>query len=260
MKVFPQLGTGAISQFPVVKHRRLRTVVNRAADGSSIKLADPAGGYIEWVLEFRGLDDTEIATLQEFYTDVEGELTGFTFVDPNGNLLARTEELNDVIWQADPLLTLTGGVADPSGGTSAWHAANSGQAPQCVIQTLNAPAGYIYSFSVYAKAAEATGLTLLVAGQRTARTATTGWTRFVLTAAGDPTANSVAFGLEIPASSAVDVFGPQVEAQPAASAYKRGVAGGVYEGARFRDNEFMYTTTDVNRHATTVSIFYADHL
>ena len=42
MLVYPQLGTGALSQFPVRKTRRTRTVVNRAADGSTIKLADPA--------------------------------------------------------------------------------------------------------------------------------------------------------------------------------------------------------------------------
>ncbi len=41
--VYPQLGTGAMSQFPIRKTRRTRTVTNRAADGSAIKLADPAG-------------------------------------------------------------------------------------------------------------------------------------------------------------------------------------------------------------------------
>jgi hypothetical protein len=42
MAIYPQLGSGALSQYPVQKTRRVRTVVNRAADGSIIKLADPA--------------------------------------------------------------------------------------------------------------------------------------------------------------------------------------------------------------------------
>jgi hypothetical protein len=158
------------------------------------------------------------------------------------------------------MLTLAGGVADPLGGTAGWNAVNGGGATQGFTQTLNAPAGYIYSFSVYAKAAQPTAVTLLAAGQRAIRTIDTGWARLVFTAKGDAATSSVTFGLEIPADGSVDLFGPQVEPQPAASAYKRGVWGGVYDGARFRDSAFTYTTTDVNRHATTVTIFYADHL
>jgi hypothetical protein len=260
MTVFPQLGTGAISQFPVVKRRRMRTVVNRAADGTAIKLADPGGGFTEWVLQYKGLSDAEIASLQQFFTDVQGGLNGFTFVDPNGNLLARTEELNDAVWQGDRLLTLTGDVADPMSGTGGWHAVNGGQADQGLLQTLNAPAGYTYCFSIYVKAVHTIGVTLVAAGQRAARMAGNGWMRLAFTAIGDSSADSVAFGVELPAGCSVDLFGPQVDAQPAPSTYKRGVTGGVYEGARFRDHEFSYTTTDPNRHSTTVRIFYADHL
>ena len=57
MLAYPQLGSGALSQFPVQKDRRARTVVNRAADGSTIKLADPAGGGTEWLLTYAELSD-----------------------------------------------------------------------------------------------------------------------------------------------------------------------------------------------------------
>jgi len=260
MSVFPQLGPGGFSQFPVTKRRRTRTVVNPAVDGTSIKLADPAGGSLEWRLEYRGLSDAELDNLQQFFSDMEGSLNGFTFLDPCGNLLAWSEELNNAVWHADPLLALTGGVTDAMGGSNGWHAVNSGGGPQSMIQTLNAPGGYIYCFSVYGQAAQATTISLLAGSQSVNRTVATGWSRLSFAVVSDPTATSIAFGVQIPAGGAVDLFGPQVEAQPAASVYKTGTTGGVYEGARFQDDTITYTTTDVNRHSTTVNIFYADDL
>jgi len=56
------------------------------------------------------------------------------------------------------------------------------------------------------------------------------------------------------------VFGPQVEAQPAPSAYKTGTTGGVYANARFRDDAFTLTSTDVNHHSAMVNIFHANSL
>src|ERR1051326_4423620 len=99
MGVYPQLGSGALTQFPIVKVRRARTIINTAADGSRIKLADCAGSSMEWRLRYRGLSDAELQALAEFFTQAEGDLNGFTFVDPSANLLAYTEELNDEHWQ-----------------------------------------------------------------------------------------------------------------------------------------------------------------
>lgn len=260
MAVFPQLGTGAFAQFPTAKRRRSRTVLNQTADCSSIRVADPAGGGIEWRLEYRGLSDAEVGNLQQFYTDMEGALNGFTFLDPIGNLLARTDELSDAVWTRGPMLNITGGIADPMGSDNGWNAVNTGAGPQMLIQTLNAPAGYVYCLSVYGRAAAPTTVALIGGTQRSERVLAAGWTRLVFTLAGDPAANSIAFGIEIPANGTVDLFGPQVEGQPGASAYKSSVGGGVYEGARFRDNTFSFTTTDVNRHSATVNIFYAEHL
>jgi hypothetical protein len=77
---------------------------------------------------------------------------------------------------------------------------------------------------------------------------------------GDANATSVAFGIELPAGAQIDVFGPQAEAQLAPSLYRASTTGGVYENARFRDDAFGFTTQGVNRHSTTVNIFYANHL
>jgi hypothetical protein len=260
MAVFPQLGTGALSQFPAVKRRRTRTVVNQAADGSAVRLSDAPGGSIEWRLEYRGLTDSELESLRQFFTAMEGGLNGFTFLDPLGNLLARTEELNDTVWERAPLLDVVGGMADPLGGQGGWTATNTGAGPQTLMQTLNAPGGYVYCFSLYARASTKTSINLVAGNSRSALVLGEDWARLVLSIGRDQAVNSIAFGIEIPAGCAVDIFGPQVEAQPAASGYKFSLTGGVYEGARFRDDTFTCTTTDLNRHSATVNILYAEHL
>lgn len=260
MAVFPQLTSNGLSQFPIVKRRCTRTVVNTAADGTSVKLADGPGASLEWELAYGGLSDGELAALQQFFTAMEGTLNGFTFADPSANLLAWTEQLNNAVWQAGPLLQVSGGVADPNSGTGAWLATNSGEAPQSLTQTLNLSGSYTYCFSIYVKANQPTTVTMLIGSGRADRQAGTGWNRIVFTATGDPTASAVTFGLELPEGAAVYVFGPQVETQPGASVYKVGQAGGVYENARFREDRFSYTSTDVNRHSVTLRVFYANHL
>src|ERR1039457_3738684 len=148
MPTYPQLGSGALSQFPVQKTRRLRTVVNQAADGSTIKLADPAAEATEWLLTYADLSDAEAAALRAFFDSAEGTLNGFTFLDPAGNLLAWSDQLDNAMWQKDPLLSLTGGVADPLGGTLAWRLNNSGGAVDRKSTRLNS-SHLVISYAVF---------------------------------------------------------------------------------------------------------------
>src|SRR5664279_1587561 len=125
MLVYPQLITGALSQFPVQKRHRLRTVVNTSLDGRQIKLPDPGAETTEWQLAYAGLTDDEVAALEQFFADAEGTLNGFTFLDPTANLFAWSDKLDNAAWAKGPFFSITGGVADPAGGTNAWHLANS---------------------------------------------------------------------------------------------------------------------------------------
>jgi hypothetical protein len=260
MLIYPQLGTGALSQFPVRKRRRLRTLVNRAADGSSIKLADPAAEITEWQLEYTELSDDELAALQQFFTAAEGTLNGFTFLDPTGNLLAWSDKLDDAVWQRAPLLSVTGGVTDPTSGTKAWHVSNTGGAPQTILQSLAAPAGYLYCFSAYVRATQVSNATMLAGNQRADRAVTTQWARITFTSSGDPTAESITFGLELPAAASLDVYGIQVEPQAGASVYQAATSGGVYEESRLGDDILTVITTGLNRHSCTVRVIHANHL
>jgi hypothetical protein len=255
MLVYPQL-----TQFPVARRRRVRTAVNRARDGSSVKLADPPGGVTEWNLSYSDLSDDEAAALQQFFESAEGTLNEFTFLDPNDNLLAHSDDLLHAGWEHGPLLTLTNGAADPCGGTGAWHVENSGAAAQEFAQTLSAPAGYLYCMSVYVRADVPATATMVIGDHRADRTVTEQWTRIAFTDSGDPDAESIRFALEFPAGAAVDVYGMQVEPQAAPSGYRPSSSGGVYENARLRDDTLTITTTGVNRHSCTVNIIHADHL
>jgi hypothetical protein len=113
--------------------------------------------------------------------------------------------------------------------------------------------------SVYVQAAQPTTVTLLLGSNRAPATAGPNWTRIGFTGSGDPTAASIVFGVELP-PGAIGVFGPQVEAQAAPSAYQKSTTGGVYGDARFGDDTFSFATTDVNRHSVTVNVVYANHL
>jgi hypothetical protein len=260
MNVYPQLVTGMMSQFPIVKQRRPRTIVNAAADGSAIKLADPAGSTIGWQLQYTNLSDAEMAALQQFFTAMEGSLNSFTFLDPAANLLAWSEDLTNAVWGAAPFLTLSGGVADPLGNSNAWQLANAGAGAQTLTQTLNAPASYTYCFSVYAFSSQLSTIQLQFGSNSAQAELNSRWSRIQIAGRGDDTASSIEFGIELPAGATVTVFGPQVEAQPAPSAYKTGTTGGIYASARFRDDALTVTSTDVNHHSATMNIFYANSL
>jgi len=260
MLVYPQLSTGALSQFPVQKKHRLRTVVNTAADGSVVKLADPNAETIAWQLRYAGLSDAELAALQQFFAAAEGSLNGFTFLDPAANLLAWSDRLDNAVWSFDPFLAKTGGIADPAGGANAWHLVNSGAAPQRVSQTLAAPGGTLFSFSAYVQSPGGATVTALIGTSPAVLAWATGWSRIEFTASGDSAAASMVFALELPAGAAVDVYGLQVEPQAAPSLYKPSTTGGVYENARLAGDAFAFTTTAPNCHSATVNIIYASHL
>jgi hypothetical protein len=201
-----------------------------------------------------------MTALQLFFTEMEGSLNNFMFLDPAANLLAWSEDLTNAVWEAAPFLTPSGGVTDPLGGTGAWQLANTGEGAQTLAQTLNTPTSYTYSFSVYAFSSQPSTIQLQLGNNSTQAVLNSRWNRIQISGIGEAAANSVEIAIELPAGATVSVFGPQVEAQPAPSAYKIATTGGVYANARFRDDALTITSTDVNRHSATVNIFYANSL
>jgi hypothetical protein len=243
-----------------VKTRRCRTLINTTADGRSIKLTDPGAGAVTWQLSYSGLVDAERSAIEDFFREAEGSLQSFVFLDPVGNLLTWSEKLDEAVWERGPLLSVTGGQADPFGTSRASAVRNTGGGTQSLQQTLKAPANYVYAFSLHARAETPTDLTLFRGTDRQRMTATRDWSRLTLSGQSAATGDSVIFGLELPAGSAVAVFGLQAEAQPGASRYQSTQGqSGVYD-ARFQDDVLAFTTTAPERHACTVNIIHANHL
>ena len=260
MLVFPQLTTGALTQYPVQKKHRLRTIANLLGDGSAIKLADPLSEVTEWQLQYTDLSDEEASTLRLFFESTEGSLRTFTFLDPADNLFAWSDHLDHAAWTSAPFLSLSNGIPDPRGGTSAWRLQNSGGAAQSLLQTVVAPGGYLYCLSAYVKASTGSSVTLIRAGQRADRIVPAAWTRVTFSGRGSPSAESIDFGIELSSGASLDVYGLQVEPQAGASGYRPSTLGGVYPNAAFRDDSLSLMATDVNRHSTTVKIIHANRL
>src|SRR5262245_39342233 len=249
---YPRLGTGALSQYPIHKTHRARTVVNASADRSTVRLADPGAETVEWRLQYVDLTDDEAAALTEFFEQAEGSLNGFTFLDPASNLLSWSGQLDEDVWQRDPFLQIADGVTDPVGGTMGWQVSNPGAGPQSLAQTIAAPGGYWYCFSAYLRSEVPVTVRMMIGGESVERVVSTEWGRVTYAATPSAEAQSVRFGIELTAGSTVKVYGPQVDAQQGASAYRATTRGGVYEDAHLGTDVFSVTRTACNRNSCTV--------
>jgi hypothetical protein len=259
MPCFPQLISGALVQYPLVKRRICKTISNTTIEGRVFKLPDPCNSSVEWDLTFEGLTSEERARLVAFYEEVEGRLGEFTFLDPTDNLLSWSSDPAKAVWTKEPHLVLTGGVADPKGGTEAVRVANPGAQAQSLLQTLKAPGSYLYCFSVWLRSVTPSRA-ILVRTTGVSETAESYgadfvWRRVTLSGRSETMAEDVTFGIRLHAGTAVEIFGMQVEAQPAPSDYRRTAArGGVYSSARLAEDVFTLTSYGPDEHSCKVRV------
>jgi hypothetical protein len=259
MLYFPQLMSGAVAQWPVVRRIRKRTILNEQIGGGRIALSDAGAASVDWELELNDLSELEMDSIRSLFKTVEGRYGEFTFLDPTDNLLACSGDLGADVWEKDPFVMLTPGVSDPMLGLDASRVSNGGPTGQKVTQQLNAAAWYQYCVSVYVRANEASLVTLFgragVVQQRVEHQAGPKWKRINVPITLPAADEHVGFGLEIAAGAEVDVYGLQVEAQPAASGYKRtGGEGGIYPRARFDQDSLCETATGPGRYSCRVRI------
>jgi hypothetical protein len=238
MLVFPQLATGAAALYPVRRTRTARTVKNVLADGRRVVYTDPDWSSRAWDLQPAGLTEVEWEAVDTLFEAAGGRRNAFTFLDPAGNLLARSEEFDAAEWDNDPLIGLTAGIDDPFGGTAAMRAVNSGAGAQAIAQTLAAPGDFRYALSVWGRAAGASAVTLFASsvGGNAERTFALGaqWKRISMPVDLADASESVTFGARLAPGAQIDLFGMQVDAQAAAGGYQRTAAiGGVHASARF---------------------------
>jgi hypothetical protein len=213
----------------------------------------------EWELRATGLTLVEWTAIETLFQAVSGRLAAFTFLDPAGNLLQRSEAFGDSEWDNSPLMQLTPGVDDPLGTTRATHVVNAGSAAGAIAQTLAVPGNFRYALSVWAKTTAASSVTLSATtsgGSATQDFALTSqWRRISLEIGLGLNTDSVVFGTELQAGASADLFGMQVEAQRGVSDYKKtDGSGGVYAQARFSADELTVTATGTDAFDAAIGI------
>jgi hypothetical protein len=248
MPVFPQLTTRVMAVYPAARRSIQRSVMNVAADGSSFAYADVDAETRAWDMDARGLTRAEWNALDGFFRQVSGTWQTFTFLDPLGNLLARSEDFTATEWAKGALIQLIPGVSDPLGTQRATQVTNGAQNSGAVAQTLAVPGDYQYCFSVWSRSSGAASLTLKMGAISRTFNINTQWRRIYLSGSPGAATQSVVFGIEVAAGSSVDVFGAQVEPQLGPGDYKRtATRSGVYTNARFASDDLTVTAqgTDV---------------
>ena len=259
MLFFPQLLSGNVSQYPLTRTRHVRTVVNELADGGTTRLGDPDLESLEWEMELSFLDDQEWAALETLFDQAEGGLATFTFVDPGDNLLTWSESLSETAWQKGALLQLSENVADPVGETRATRISNGAATPQTLSQTLEVSSAFYYCLSAFVRSDQPMTIQLqrssAAASASDAVETSSSWRRVVSSGTLGGSDESVSFGIELPVSGALEVFGLQVEAELGPSVYKRTTArGGVHPKARFLNDSLTVTATGPGQHSVKLRI------
>jgi hypothetical protein len=254
MSSFPQIGLGAVAQFPLTRSRKWRTITNSLEDSEQIILPDTTAGQVEWKLSYQDLTGTEAGTLSSLFTASQGSFEAFTFIDPLANLLAWSEDLSQAGWQFG-LLQNASGIGDPLGTQRAWSVYNPAAASQSLQQTLGMPGGYVACFSVYLRSGAAGTVGLVRDGTQVNVAVGPAWQRFFVNSAGVAGAIESSFSIAVAAGQTIDVWGLQVEAQPYPSVYRQtSVAEGIYAETYFENDELKITSTSPGLSSCQISL------
>lgn len=259
MGYFPQLTTGAMTQYPTGRERRFRTVMTHTMEGERFLLGDPGAERLESAVELTGLSFAESLAIQDLFSASEGRLRPFVFLDPAGNLLRWSEDFAQGAWTKPAWLQMHAGQPDPLGGTRAVRITNTGVTSGWLRQTVDVPGAFLTVFSVYAKSAAATVLNLRrTAGAYTAHSTVPvllNWSRTALVAALAEPAGPSVFEIEVPPVTTMELFGAQVEPQGEPSDYhKTGEHGAVWPQSRFMTDELSVVADGVDSYRIATRI------
>jgi hypothetical protein len=95
MNWFPQLGSGAMAQYPLQRNRQWRAITNTLESGETIRLGDVPGGWIEWRLRYEELSDAEgLLSAGGGFGDPLGSQRGWNVQNGNGAEQALSQTLS----------------------------------------------------------------------------------------------------------------------------------------------------------------------
>jgi membrane protease subunit (stomatin/prohibitin family) len=130
---------------------------------------------------------------------------------------------------------------------------------ETVAQSLSIPGNFEYYLSVWARTAGTSSVTLTASTTGASQAVTfplaAQWQRVGMLVGLGQATSSVTFAAQLAPGASVDLFGMQVDAQPAPASYRQtGVAGGVYASARFSSDQMMVTAQGTDVYDITVRI------
>lgn len=259
IRVFPQLASGAVTQFPLRIQEKTRTLINETADSQRIRYSDPGAETMEWEMSHSALSDDEWMAIESLFRDCEGRRHSFLFLDPWSNLIAASESFSDSAWTLGPGLGLSEGIADPAGRPRATQVTNTAGALQSLTQSISIPARFQYSFSIYARAALDAQVRLVVStdGAFTERVydLSPAWQRYAIFSSLVASTDALDVAIQLPAGATVELFGAQLEAQPGSSPYQRtALRTGRYPESRFAGDQLTQVSTGPGEHSTVIRI------
>lgn len=256
---YPQLASGAVSQYPIKKTGAVRTVKNILPDGSMILYRDPNGSQCFWDLSYADLGPADMQALQDHFNSCGGPLRAFTFIDPTENMLVWSSDLRLPPWQCGSSLQLNPGVSDPDGGLEGFSVTNLGQANSEISQTLIVPAGYQYCLSVYARSSVGSQLTLTRRGSSAEESSTftvdSTWKRLISSGRLEDSSVGFSAALSMGAGQQFELYGVQLEPQLAPSRYRRtSQSGGVYANVHWAVDELVRQAEAPDLYSTAFSL------
>jgi len=257
MLIFPQLLSGAVAQFPLSKSYSQRNVVNEQEDGTRFIAPDVSSRTMKWNLSYRALKESEAATLATFFSEAQGKLQKFTFLDPTRNLLQWSADLEKPVWVRPALLTVTPGSTDNFGGANAVRIVNTSGSDLAVEQSLAFNSTVNCCFSVYAKSDGPQQFRLIRSGSQESSLFEAGltWKRFYLTTTSQPGDLPSTFSVSVLPGSGLDICGISVEAQPTPGVYVQTLGrSGAYSAARFDQDVLAFTITGRDEFSCDVRI------
>jgi hypothetical protein len=269
------LSTGALARYPMSIKSAFQTRTNIFADSSRQTFSQIPTPLSNWVLNLALLQDSEANDWRDFYEQMLGAATPFTFVDPSDNLFNYSEALemgDNNPWTFEGSSTTVAvepTLPDPFGIISGRvrQANLVGSQSGAVYQILpiypggsgeSRTNGLTFTVSGYLQKVSGglTSVNIFLEGSdeseftETICTLGTSWQRFSVTHQFAPTnsAPGIAAGIIVYSGSGlVNVFGLQCEAAGAVSQYKRRNAyNGFHPICYFKTDEFSKQATEFN--------------
>jgi hypothetical protein len=85
MATFPLLSTGAVAQYPLSRGTSYDVDIVRFLDGSEQRCLVRGRKLRRWLISLAQLNETELADIEQFFDEAQGNAQLFTFIDPLTN-------------------------------------------------------------------------------------------------------------------------------------------------------------------------------